>query len=398
MRSTLLTTRKREWKQIFWLTILFLLYTLHTTLLINLYLGYVKGLGNIKAVIPNYHFPSELLSATLLSLIGGLFFSSLEVFYFSKKFKTYSYGRSIVFKFLLYGILVFGLTISSTLFYYSYELNTSPFDKEVLELSKDYLASTGIFHTLILVIIPVLIMIFLVQINEKMGQGVLWQLLTGEFREPKEQTRIFMFLDIKSSTSIAEKIGHAQFHKLLNQFFSDVTLPIIKNKGEIYQYIGDEIVITWTMSNGTTNARCVQCFFDIYQTIQDQATLYQEQFGIVPEFKAGMHYGKVMTGEIGIIKKEITHSGEVLNIAARIQELCNSLGCKFIISQSLLKILQLNGQYHMKDLGTFELRGRTKKVALIAMTLKDKVEKIYSADSHIQFQNNQISKNNKPLI
>ncbi len=372
MRSLLKTTQIREWKQVSWLTILFLLYTIHTTLLINLFLGHVKGLENINAIIPNYHLFVELLTAVLSALISGIFFSSLEVFYFSKKFKQLSYGRSIIFKFLIYGVFAFGLTISFTIFYHCLLLGKNPLDFEVIEKSKNYLASSGIFYTLIMIIIPVLIMIFLVQINEKMGQGILWQLITGEYRVPKEQTRIFMFLDIKSSTSIAERIGHAHFYNLLNRFFADITYPIVKNKGEIYQYVGDEVVISWTMNNGTDNSNCIQCFFDICKTIQDYASHYEEQFGVVPEFKAGMHYGKVMTGEIGIIKKEITHSGEVLNIAARIQELCNSLGSKFIISRSLLDTLPLNNEYELKDLGTFELRGRTKKVDLISVAKKGK--------------------------
>lgn len=126
-------------------------------------------------------------------------------------------------------------------------------------------------------------------------------------------------------------------------------------------------MITWTLPNGIPNANCVQCFFDIFKVIHEKANIYIEQFEIVPEFKAGMHYGKVMTGEIGIIKKEITHSGDVINTTARIQEMCNTLNSKFIVSRPLLDNLNLNGKYKLKDLGLLELRGREKKIELVAI-------------------------------
>ncbi|MGR3301112.1 MAG: hypothetical protein ACUZ8I_01275 [Candidatus Scalindua sp.] len=52
-----------------------------------------------------------------------------------------------------------------------------------------------------------------------------------------------MFLDLKSSTTIAEEIGHRRYFEFISDFIADVTTPILNNHGEIYQYVGDEIVI-----------------------------------------------------------------------------------------------------------------------------------------------------------
>jgi adenylate cyclase len=54
-----------------------------------------------------------------------------------------------------------------------------------------------------------------------------------------------MFVDLLSSTTIAEALGNEKYHNLLHDFYADITNPIIYNKGEIYQYVGDEVIVSW---------------------------------------------------------------------------------------------------------------------------------------------------------
>ena len=172
---------------------------------------------------------------------------------------------------------------------------------------------------------------------------------------------------MKSSTTIAEDIGHAEYFRMLKEYFSDLTNPIIEHFGEIYQYAGDEIVVTWTLKKGTANNHCVKCFFEMKRVIQNQKIKYQNQFGIVPEFKAGFHSGKVITGEIGVIKKEIIFTGDVLNTTARIQSLCNGYGVDLLISGDLIRQLNLQPPFEMKAMGKNELRGRGEKIDLFTI-------------------------------
>ncbi len=53
-----------------------------------------------------------------------------------------------------------------------------------------------------------------------------------------------MFLDIKSSTTIAEQLGLENYYSLLNYFFHEISELVRSTKAEIYQYIGDEVVLT----------------------------------------------------------------------------------------------------------------------------------------------------------
>ena len=184
-----------------------------------------------------------------------------------------------------------------------------------------------------------------------------------------EEERIFMFLDITSSTAIAEQLGHVKYFELLNDFFKDIDEPIEKNKGEIYQYVGDEVVVTWPLNRGVENANCLNCFFDIVSTVEKLSNEYIEKYDLVPNFKAGMHFGKVSTGTIGTLKKEIIYTGDVLNTTSRIEGLCNMHGVNILLSDDLVSKLPESQDYSSKRIGELILRGKSSKVTLYTFEL-----------------------------
>ena len=79
----------------------------------------------------------------------------------------------------------------------------------------------------------------------------------------------------------------------------------------------------------------------------------------------------MIVGEIGILKKEITFSGDVLNTTARIQGLCNEYGVDLLISEDLYSKLNLSNNYEMRRIGACELRGKDEKVELMTITDSD---------------------------
>jgi class 3 adenylate cyclase len=185
-----------------------------------------------------------------------------------------------------------------------------------------------------------------------------------ESKEMSEVERIFMFLDITSSTSIAENLGHVKYFELLNDFFNDLAKPIASHKGEIYQYVGDEVVVSWAFEEGIKDANCLHCFFDILDTIDDLSFKYLEKYEMVPTFKAGMHYGKVSTGTIGTIKKEIIYTGDVLNTTSRIEGQCNQHNVNLLLSKDLIHKLPNENQFEFVEIGEISLRGKASFVTL----------------------------------
>ena len=154
---------------------------------------------------------------------------------------------------------------------------------------------------------------------------------------------------------------------MLKEYYSDLSDPIIQYSGEIYQYVGDEMIVSWKPKRGLFNNNCLKCFFAMKEAIKKQSEKYKTKFGLNPTFKAGFHLGKVTTGEIGVIKKEIIFTGDVLNTTARIQGLCNTHQVDILISGDLKKRMDLDSEFQIEALGENELRGRDEKVELFTV-------------------------------
>ena len=205
------------------------------------------------------------------------------------------------------------------------------------------------------------------QVNSKFGQESFWNIIRGKYNTPKEEKRIFMFLDLNSSTAIAEQLGDETYHAFLKDFFADITNPILENIGEIYQYVGDEVVIAWNYEDGKKDLHCLKCFFDMKLHIQKRKEKYLRQYGVIPSFKAGIHCGKVIAGEVGIIKRDITYSGDVLNTTSRILNKCGEFNEEIIASAELLSEVSFIKDYITRPLGAIKLKGKEKEVLLNAL-------------------------------
>lgn len=179
------------------------------------------------------------------------------------------------------------------------------------------------------------LIIFTQYMSRKLGQGVLYNFITGRYHTPKEEHRIFMFIDIRSSTTIAEKLGPFRYYQLLNDFFFDITGSIIRGRGMIYRYVGDQVTITWRLRSKSDNTNCIRTYFLIKATFQKLRERYFVSYGLVPEFRASLHCGKVIRGEIGDIKSQIVFHGEPLYETAQMEKICGDLGLPVIISGPL---------------------------------------------------------------
>jgi adenylate cyclase len=210
----------------------------------------------------------------------------------------------------------------------------------------------------------------MLQVSDKFGPGILWNFLTGKYYHPRQEERIFMFLDLRSSTTIAEKMNSEKFFGLLKEVYHDITESILNSQGEIYQYVGDEVVITWPVDRGLAGNNCLSCFFGIQQALELRKEHYMKEYDLLPSFKAGLHIGEATVGEIGVIKKDIVYSGDVLNTTSRIQGECNNQKVNILLSSDLLERMQLNGGYQQIALGEFPLKGKKERMTLYTMTAK----------------------------
>ncbi|SMC96846.1 adenylate/guanylate cyclase domain-containing protein [Pedobacter africanus] len=317
-------------------------------LLIAIYDYLVLHTHTSKGADPAYSFLFSVAVNMGSGLIGALLGGSLLIFFINVKYQDKSYGYTVI-------------TVTSFFILIILLIN-------VILRSIGYADTARLFKSGLVWAVVVAITQLLLQINSKFGPGVFWNIVRGKYNTPREESRIFMFFDLNSSTSTAEKLGDKKYHALLKDIFTDVTNPILDNKGEIYQYVGDEVVVAWTYKDGIEDSRCIQCFFDIKNYLEERKEKYLQQYGLLPTFKAGIHCGRVVAGEVGIIKRDITYSGDVLNTTSRISGLCRQFNAEVIVSSDLASILQL-GNFATQLLGAIKLRGKEKEVQLISLRL-----------------------------
>ncbi|MFC2093991.1 adenylate/guanylate cyclase domain-containing protein [Bacteroidota bacterium] len=321
---------------------------------------------NIENLTPavhiySYDFWRSITTTILAAIIAGLSIGTFEIFYFQDYFRTKPFGYTVFIKSLIYSFAMVFLIIVGLLFDQSFNTGKSIFHLDVTKGVVEYLNGSGVWAFVIYWTAIIILTQIFILMRDSFGYGVLPNFILGRYNKPKEECRIFMFLDLKSSTTIAEKLGHIQYHNLLNDFFDDINDSIIFSKGEIYQYIGDEITVSWTMKKGIENENCLRCFFSIKDKIESTSPRYTQKFGLVPEFKAGLHCGNVTIGEVGVIKKEIVFTGDVLNTTARIEELCNTYDVKLLMSKKLLDLLQSENRYTKNVVAEITLRGKKTK-------------------------------------
>ena len=311
-----------------------------------------------------YSFVQSLVMSSGAGIFASFMAGPFLIFYIQDKFQDRSYGASILAVCISFIIIVSLITVVMGLIiapvWSGHPLSHPEAQAQFISFIKNPIHLKNI---LVWSIVVSLTQLFL-QINNKFGHGVLLNFIKGRYRKPRKEDRIFMFLDLKSSTSIAEKIGDEDYHELLKDFFSDITNSIIYNKGEIYQYVGDEVVISWNLRDGIQDSHCIKCYFDIRRSIQKRDKKYMEKYNLVPEFKAGIHCGEVIAGEVGIIKRDITYSGDILNTTARIQSKCNELRTKLLASNDVISLLSNQNGYKFRHLGSIQLRGKQKSVDL----------------------------------
>lgn len=307
-----------------------------------------------KGVSSDYHISMEVWSKFILFLgfIIGIVYGTIEYAFERFLAKRLFLGLVLLGKSIIYLIfLIFSLSFISHFIELELDLNL-PNETGWWKSSETFWLVVGYFF------MCSFLFLFIKMVNDKFGRGQLINTLIGTYRKPREKKRIFMFLDLKSSTTIAEELGHFKYSQLIQDCFYDLNKIVNRYGAAIYQYVGDEAVLTWPFEKGIRNNNCIDIFFYYELVLKRKSKYYRKKYNITPEFKAGVHGGKLIVAEVGSIKKEIAYHGDVINTTSRIQELCNKYDKQFLISKELLDEINLRKKYQSVEIGEMLLKGK----------------------------------------
>jgi len=315
-----------------------------------------------SVVIPTKLGP-YLIGTFLMGAIYGFILGLSDYYLFKKWGKGRSLGTLIIAKGLFFFsimILIFALLRYGI---WQYIILPLFFDSTEQILNED--AWKYYFYIIALYTLTMSILIsFITQMNNRFGPGVLIPLLLGKYIRPKVEERVFIFLDLKSSTTHAENLGHIRYSELIRDCFLDINQVSIDYQAEIYQYVGDEIVLCWLVDDELDLIICIDFYFACNSVFDSKRSIYLENYGIVPVFKAGLHLGMVTGVEVGSIKREVAYHGDTLNVAARIQGKCNEYESNILISDTLEQKINWGGDYGKTSVGSVILSGRKEPITV----------------------------------
>jgi adenylate cyclase len=200
--------------------------------------------------------------------------------------------------------------------------------------------------------------IFMLQISRIIGQRTMRDWVLGRYHRPRQERRFFLFIDIVGSTTLAERIGPVAVHRFLNGVFLQAADPVDDHRGEIHQYVGDEMVVTWLELEGRAGARPIGCFTAIEAALEAAAADFVRDFGVAPHVRGALHFGPVVVGEVGGRKRDIVFHGDVMNTTSRLEQMARELNRSLVVSADAWRHLLDADQWTVEDLGTHVLRGR----------------------------------------
>ena len=299
----------------------------------------------------------------ILGILIGTLYAIIE-FVYGKLITKYVYlGITFITKVVLYIIvLIFSYTFIVSFIELDMNINL-PNDRGWWIKSAIFWLATAYFFT------ASFFYLIIKLAKERFGLNIMLNLILGRYRKPREEERIFMFLDLKASTTIAENLGHYEYSRFIQDCFYDLNKIIKRYNAEIYQYVGDEVVLSWPINKGLRNNNCIKLFYAYIKVLDRRSKYYKKKYGIVPYFKAGIHCGKLIIAQVGIEKKELAFHGDVINTASRIQDLCNDYNSPLLASEALLNRLALKPFFKIHPKGSIELKGKEQTVNVFEITM-----------------------------
>lgn len=304
-----------------------------------------------------------LIYATIIGLVFGGILATGRLFFWQSMCKKISIGRSIILQTAISTIIFIGLIF--TIFLVHQISVGNNLEMAMLgNFINDKHSLTTLLILLGLVIYAKVQFSLLLEADKKLGINVLKNLLLGKYHDPTQEERIFMFLDMKDSTKTAEILGHFKYSRYLQDIFKLLTDIVIDFKAEIYQFVGDEVVLTWKSEVGFRNNNALHFFYSFQEVLHENGDYFNSNYGLTPIFKAGLHMGVVSVAEVGEINTQIAYHGDVVNTTSRIQELCNVYETHLLVSEKFMTGMAVPPENFKENAAEITLRGRVQPIKI----------------------------------
>lgn len=178
-----------------------------------------------------------------------------------------------------------------------------------------------------------------------------------------------MFTDLENFTDLCERVGDPErIVSTLNEYFERTTCHIFDDDGVVIKFIGDAIFAAWgaPLAEPQAALKAVRAAWKLSQS--DKIVID----GTVLKTRIGVHFGEVVAGNIGSVRRvDYTMIGDSVNIASRLEAINKTFGTEVLISDEVQS--RINGEFLTRRVGRFKLKGR-REVSIIHEVLGPAVD------------------------
>ena len=326
--------------------------------------------GAISGIVFNVAQGRTLPSAMIVGLAYGLVMSfvlgSLELFVLEGPMRVWLSGLSFAANLIVRSTIYAAIIAAIQLFQLGEAIQLFQLGEAIAGLPLEASSKTFWFGFVYSAVLSVVFNLALA-ITNIIGPRAFLNFITGRYHTPVEEKRFVLFVDIAGSTGLAERLGGIAIHRLLDRTFRLLTLAVVDYRGEVLNYVGDEVIVTWPERGGALDCRPLRCFAAMREALAKASSQFEREFGAIPRIRGSLHFGPVIVGEIGDIKRAIVFNGDVMNTAARLEELSRNVDGGFLASRAAMERFSSAPPFAVRDLGRLAIRGRADGIDVVGI-------------------------------
>lgn len=174
-----------------------------------------------------------------------------------------------------------------------------------------------------------------------------------------ERQMAVMFCDIRSFTSISERMDPASNFAFINDFLGVIGPVIRSHNGFVDKYLGDAVMAVFPGEADDA----LRAAIGIHQAIAAFNRAHTARLGMEVRAGIGLHTGSVMLGIVGEPQRwNGTVISDTVNVAARLETLSKNFGARTLASDATLAAA--TQQYDVRRLGRVQVRGKLQPIAI----------------------------------
>ena len=297
-----------------------------------------------------------LLNAVVLAGYVGLAVGVFEVFFVQSAAGDRFRALRPVIHLLIYGLVVVAIYLIGIAIVLAF---VAPASDRDLIIGRIPITLPTVFLISVAAVLVIRVISFL-------GARKLLDLLIGKYQRPIIEQRVFVFIDLKGSTRITERLGPLAARAFISRFLFDISKPITDRRGDIVKYMGDGLIASWSWEQAIADGNVIAAIIDALRKIEARAPAYRKEFGETPEFRCGVHGGEVVVSEQGDLRRSIEYNGDAINIAARLEQKAKEHGLPVIVSREVADRLAPSG-YRFRPISSETVRGISHTIELLTL-------------------------------